>query len=151
MADDYWGQWQNWWDVKAFLEVDKACDQFLHERKEWSLVKNRWDNPDRLLSGLVQNGVWGNIHLLFIPENPMFRLTSSAWRDEDRGVDLLRAYRVSKRFWVTSDDNGYKDRFLKVDAPAEIIKQSLDEAWGWLLIVSKDGKFLREESIMLPL
>jgi hypothetical protein len=150
MADDYWEQWQSWW-MKAFSEVDKACDQFLHERKEWSLVKYRWDNPDRLLSGLVQNGVWGNIHLLFIPEHSMFRLTYSAWRDEDQGIDVHRAYRVSKRFWVTSDDDGSKDRFLKVDMPAELYKRSLDEAWDRLLGLSKHGKFLHEEPIMLPL
>jgi hypothetical protein len=150
MADDYWEQWQISW-MKAFPEVDKACDQFLHERKEWSLIKYRWDNPDRLLSGLVQNGVWGNIHLLFIPEHGMFRLTYSAWRDEDQGIDLHHAYRVSKRFWATSDDDGSKDRFLKVDMRAELYKRSLDEAWDRLLGLSKHGEFLRVESIMLPL
>jgi hypothetical protein len=150
MADDYWEQWQTGW-MKTFIEVDKACDQFLHERNGWSLVKYRWDNPDRLLSGLVQNGVWGNIHILFIPDNSIFRLTYSAWRDEDKGTDVYRTYRVSKRFWVTSDDDGGKDRFLKVDASAEVVKRSLDEAWDRLLGLSKHGKFLREETIMLPL
>ena len=79
MASDYWDEWDITWSA-YFAEVDKACHDFLRDRKEWSFVKYRWDNPDRMLSGPVSNGVWGNIHILFFPELSKFRFTFAAWR-----------------------------------------------------------------------
>ena len=159
MVDDYWEYWRPEW-LKSFVAVDEACDQFLHERNReateprWSVVKYRWDNPDRLLSGAVLDGFWGNIHILLLPEASKFRLSYAAWRDED--VEVAHGgYRVSKRFWVTSDDNRRGDQYLPIEAPSKAVKLSLDEAWDGLVALSKmglskQGKF-REDIIKLPL
>jgi hypothetical protein len=102
-SDDYWEQWGDWW-MSKFVEVDKACDAFLRDRTEWSLVKYRWDNPDRLLSGPVHDGIWGNIHILLVPEASKFRFSYAVWYDKDLGTD--HGHRESVRSWSTSDDDG---------------------------------------------
>jgi hypothetical protein len=76
-------EWRDW--NEKFVEVDKACDAFLRDRTDWSLVKYRWDNPDRLLSGHVREGVWGNIHIL-LPEASIFRFSYAIWRSAKRQV-----------------------------------------------------------------
>jgi hypothetical protein len=70
-SDDYWREWHASW-MTAFVEVDKACDDFIRGRTQWSVIKNRWDNPDRLLSGPAAEGFLGNIHILFLPEASKF-------------------------------------------------------------------------------
>jgi hypothetical protein len=153
MVDDYWEHWRPEW-LKSFVELDAACDDFLRERKEWSLVKYRWDNPDRLLSGVVWDGVWGNIHILLVPELSKFRLSYAAWRDKDQGVDAHGAYRVSRRSWLTSDDAG-GDTYLNRDTPAKEFKLHLDKSWTVLLTLGEQldqkGRKFREDVIMLPL
>jgi len=146
-SDDYWEQWNDWMD--EFIAVDKACDAFLRNRPEWSLVKYRWDNPDRLLSGPVRDGFWGNIHILFVPEASTFRFTYAAWRDEDQGVD--HGHRVSMRFWSTSNDDGSGDQHLSLHfATVTHVKQRLDQAWDGLLRLSRQSKF-RKTRIALRL
>jgi len=140
-SDDYWEQWRDWMD--EFIAVDKACDAFLRRRgPKWSLVKYRWDNPDRLLSGPVRDGFWGNIHILFVPEASTFRFTYAAWRDEDQGID--HGKRVSMRFWSTSNDDGSGDRYLlRYEATVTNVQQTLDQAWDGLLRLSTQDKSRR--------
>jgi hypothetical protein len=147
-VSDYWEQWDDWW-MNKFVEVDNVCEAFLRERNGWSLVKYRWDNPDRLLSGPVGNGIWGNIHILFIPEESKFRFSYAVWRDEDRGVD--QGHRVSLRFWSTSDDDGTGDYYLSTDNASETnVRQTLEQAWGKLVTLSRQREF-HEDWIRLPL
>jgi hypothetical protein len=58
-------EWRDW--NEKFVEVDKACDAFLRDRTNWSLVKYRWDNQDRLLSGHVREGGLGKHSHLACP------------------------------------------------------------------------------------
>jgi hypothetical protein len=147
-SGDYWREWRPSW-MTAFVEVDKACDEFLRDRTHWSLVKYRWDNPDRLLSGPLVDGFWGNIHILLVPEDSKFRFSYAAWRDVDLGV--IHGLRVTRRFWSNSDDDGRGDHYLSLDdATGAIVKQTLDGAWVGLIRLSKQKK-LREDLIKLPL
>lgn len=74
-------QFRDW--SEKFAKIDRSCHAFLRDRNVhredsewWSVVMYRWDNPDRLLSGYVKDGVWGNIHILFLPEDDKFRFKS---------------------------------------------------------------------------
>jgi hypothetical protein len=134
---DYWEEWHSSW-MNAFVQIDEACHAFLRERTDWSLVKYRWDNPDRLLSGPVHNGVWGNIHILFVSKASKFRFTYAVWRDEERQVEATVI--VTRRLWSTSDDDGRGDRYLSLDeATVTRVKQILDEAWNSLSRLSRKG------------
>jgi hypothetical protein len=80
-------------------------------------------------------GVWGNIHILLVPEASKFRFSYAVWYDEDLGID--QGYRVSLRSWSTSDDDASGDRYLSLDeATVTSVKRCLDETWAGLLRLS---------------
>ena len=86
---------------------------------------------------------------MFVSDNSAFRFTYAVWRDEDKGIQ--GRYRVSQRFWTTSDDDGHMDQYLPLNkATASKVKESLDWAGDRLLDLSTRGKF-REDYIKLPL
>jgi len=147
MPEDYWRLWATKHDSSSALaRVDEACSKFLADKKSWTVVANRWDNIDRLLSGPVPDGIWANIHLLLVLETYQLRFTHAIWRDKDAG--LKDGIREVVRLWSTSDD-GYGDTYVDVKAAhKELIREHLDKAWEGLAYLQNVSKF-RESTIRL--
>ncbi len=146
MSEDYWKDWDENW-AKLFEQVEKATARFLAKREHWALVKFRWDSPEYLLSGPIREGLWGNIHVLLLPESSRFSFTYAIWRDED--LPVQGGLRVFKRNWSTSDDmNG--NIYLKLSPASLEIENILTDIWSKLEYLSKAQKF-RTTDVKLPL